>query len=100
MGVPTKLADFFNILLDRGDRSSAGRALFNLFMDVITLLIWEIPATAAEASRGEQRRYPVGYDPEEKLWRSMSMATCNAFQTGIGPHRRLRRCRQPLDVAR
>lgn len=51
----------------RGDEPSVGRAIFNLFMDVITLLIWEIPATAAEASRGEQRRYPVVYDSEEKV---------------------------------
>lgn len=51
----------------RGDEPSAGRAIFNLFMDVITLLIWEIPATAAEASRGEQRRYPVVYDSEDKV---------------------------------
>ncbi len=51
----------------RGDEPSAGRAIFNLFMDVITLFFWEIPATAAEASRGEQRRYPVVYDSEDRV---------------------------------
>ena len=51
----------------RGDEPSGGRAIFNFFMDVITLLIWEIPATATEASRGEERRYPVVYDSEGQV---------------------------------
>lgn len=50
----------------RGNEPSAGRAIFNLVMDGFTLLLWEIPATAAEASRGEARRYPVVYDSEDK----------------------------------
>lgn len=51
----------------RGDEPSAGRAILNLVLDILTVFLWEIPATAAEAARGEDRRYPVVYDLQEKV---------------------------------
>lgn len=51
----------------RGDEPSPGRAILNLVLDVLTVFLWEIPATAAEASRGEERRYPVVYNPQETV---------------------------------
>ncbi|MET0514586.1 MAG: outer membrane protein assembly factor BamE [Nitrospiraceae bacterium] len=48
----------------RGNERSILRAVIHLFMDIITLGFWEIPATAAEGSQGEERRFPIVYGPD------------------------------------
>jgi hypothetical protein len=49
-------------IYERGNERSIARAVIHLFMDVITIGFWEIPATAAEGSQGEERRFPIVYD--------------------------------------
>ena len=63
--VPTKDGNQTAIYIyERGNERSIVRAVIHLFMDIITFGFWEIPATAAEGSQGEERRFPIVYAPD------------------------------------
>ena len=63
--VPTKDGNQTAIYIyERGNERSIVRAVIHLFMDIITFGFWEIPATAAEGSQGEERRFPIVYGPD------------------------------------
>ena len=72
LGQPTRTTadasgrtDYFE--LERGNQSSAGRALGHAAMDVLTLGIWEIVGTPIEGFTGDQFVLTVQYDMNDKV---------------------------------
>jgi hypothetical protein len=50
-----------------GDQPSGGRALAHGALDVLTLGIWEIFGTVAEAREGQQFHATITYDQDDKV---------------------------------
>ncbi len=52
-----------------GNNPNSARAVFNFYMDLATLLIWELPGTIIEANIGNDERIYVTYGPDERVVR-------------------------------
>jgi hypothetical protein len=52
---------------EMGDAPNGHRALMNLYIDLYTLGIWELPATIIEAMMGHQEESRIIYGPDDRV---------------------------------
>ena len=50
-----------------GDEGSTGRAWFHGIMDVLTLTLWEIPASIYEGVQGDMYTMQISYGPDDRV---------------------------------
>ncbi|MGD9852743.1 MAG: hypothetical protein AB7T38_15930 [Nitrospirales bacterium] len=52
---------------EMGNSPNGHRAMMNLYLDLATLLIWELPGTIIEAKMGEDQKTFVIYDQNDRV---------------------------------
>ena len=52
---------------EMGNSPNGHRALMNLWIDLGTFLLWEIPATIAEAAMGEDKETSIVYSADDRV---------------------------------
>jgi hypothetical protein len=54
-------------IYERGNERSVTRAMIHSVLDVLTIGLWELPASVVELKQGEEVRFPIVYGRDETI---------------------------------